>query len=52
MGGYDESPETFRSKIAPFLNQPELRIIGGCCGTSPAHIKALHELIHSENNHA
>jgi 5-methyltetrahydrofolate--homocysteine methyltransferase len=52
MGGYDESPETFRSKIAPFLNQTELRIIGGCCGTSPAHIRALHELIHSENSHA
>lgn len=45
MGTYDESPETFRDKIEPFLRYPELRIIGGCCGTSPAHINALHSLI-------
>ncbi|MFM9422232.1 MAG: hypothetical protein RIR06_693 [Bacteroidota bacterium] len=51
MGGYDESAETFRNKIEPFLIQPELRIIGGCCGTSPDHIKALHELIHVSANH-
>ena len=50
MGGYDESAETFRDKIQPFLNQSQLRIIGGCCGTSPAHIQALHTLIHTSNN--
>jgi 5-methyltetrahydrofolate--homocysteine methyltransferase len=43
FGEYDESPEEMASQIKSFLKDDNLRIIGGCCGTTPAHIKAIAE---------
>ncbi len=40
-GNYHESPESLAKKIAGFAEQGWLNIAGGCCGTTPAHIKAL-----------
>ncbi len=41
FGEYDESPEAMAKEIADWGNNGYLNIIGGCCGTSPAHIKAI-----------
>jgi 5-methyltetrahydrofolate--homocysteine methyltransferase len=39
--GYDEMPETTARLIKEFATSGFLNIAGGCCGTSPAHIKAI-----------
>ncbi|KAL5463871.1 hypothetical protein EMCRGX_G032815 [Ephydatia muelleri] len=41
MGGYDETPETMASHIKSFAEDGFLNIVGGCCGSTPAHIKAI-----------
>lgn len=40
-GNYHESPDSLAQKMAAFAEQGWLNIAGGCCGTTPAHIKAL-----------
>lgn len=44
MGEYDETPEMMAAQIKEFLDEGLVNIIGGCCGTSPAHIQAIAEL--------
>ena len=39
--GYDETPETTARFVKEFATSGFLNIAGGCCGTSPAHIKAI-----------
>ncbi|CAA9226566.1 MAG: 5-methyltetrahydrofolate--homocysteine methyltransferase [uncultured Adhaeribacter sp.] len=41
FGEYDETPEQMAAHIRDFLQNNFVNIIGGCCGTSPAHIKAI-----------
>ncbi|MES0372207.1 MAG: methionine synthase, partial [Mariprofundaceae bacterium] len=41
FGGYDETPEEMAAEIGEWARSGFLNIIGGCCGTSPAHIKAM-----------
>lgn len=41
FGEYDESPEIMAEKIQDFLDQGTVNILGGCCGTTPAHIAAM-----------
>lgn len=43
MGGYDETPETFSEAAREFMGEGLINIYGGCCGTTPAHIKAIAE---------
>ena len=43
MGGYDETPETFAESAREFMSEGLINIYGGCCGTTPAHIKAIAE---------
>jgi 5-methyltetrahydrofolate--homocysteine methyltransferase len=40
-GGYDESPEEFASVMRGPAAHHRVTIIGGCCGTTPAHIRKL-----------
>src|SRR6476620_7141715 len=40
-GHYHESPESLAKKMAGFAEQGWLNIAGGCCGTTPDHIRAL-----------
>jgi 5-methyltetrahydrofolate--homocysteine methyltransferase len=40
-GLYSESPEKIASVLSRFLDQGLVDIIGGCCGTTPAHVRAL-----------
>ncbi len=41
MGEYDESPEYMAKIIAEFAESGLVNIVGGCCGTTPAHIAAI-----------
>lgn len=41
MGQYDVSPEQFAQTVRPMIEEGLADIIGGCCGTTPEHIKAL-----------
>lgn len=43
FGEYDESPEAMAAQIEVFLKESLINIIGGCCGTTPDHIKAIAE---------
>jgi len=45
FGQYDESPEAMAKEIADWARQGYLNIIGGCCGTTPAHIRAIIEAV-------
>ncbi len=40
---YDETPETFTAQIVHFVNDFGVNIVGGCCGTTPAHLKLVVE---------
>jgi 5-methyltetrahydrofolate--homocysteine methyltransferase len=40
---YDETPESFTSQVVHFANDFGVNIVGGCCGTTPAHLKLLVE---------
>jgi 5-methyltetrahydrofolate--homocysteine methyltransferase len=41
FGGYDESPEYMAEAIGEYIDRGFINIIGGCCGTTPKHIKAI-----------
>ncbi|AXT19031.1 5-methyltetrahydrofolate--homocysteine methyltransferase [Flavobacteriaceae bacterium AU392] len=41
FGEYDESPEEMAAQIEEYLKRDLINIIGGCCGTTPEHIKAI-----------
>src|SRR3989454_50119 len=43
FGGFDETPEIMSADLREFAEHGWLNIVGGCCGTTPAHIKALAE---------
>ena len=44
FGEYDESPENMAEQIKEYLDKKLINIVGGCCGTTPAHIKAIADL--------
>jgi 5-methyltetrahydrofolate--homocysteine methyltransferase len=41
FGGYDETPEIMAAHIEVYLKEGLINIIGGCCGSTPAHIAAV-----------
>ena len=41
---YLETPESLSAQLEKFVNQGWLNIVGGCCGTTPAHIRALAQM--------
>jgi 5-methyltetrahydrofolate--homocysteine methyltransferase len=41
LGAYDESPESMAVCVENYLQEGLLNVIGGCCGTTPAHIAAM-----------
>ena len=43
--GYDDTPENMSGHIKEWAQSGFLNIIGGCCGTSPAFIKAIAEVV-------
>ncbi len=44
FGQYDETPEDMAGQIKEFLDDGLVNIVGGCCGTTPEHIKAIADL--------
>ncbi|XP_053567860.1 methionine synthase isoform X2 [Bombina bombina] len=45
FGGYDETPEVTASHIKEFALDGMVNIVGGCCGTTPAHIREIAEAV-------
>lgn len=45
FGEYDESPEYMAKVALEYANDGFLNIVGGCCGTTPDHIKAIAEAV-------
>ncbi len=43
--GYDETPETTARLIGDFARNGFVNIVGGCCGTTPAHIRAIADAV-------
>ena len=43
FGEYDETPEDMHGELKEFAQRGFLNLVGGCCGTTPAHIKAIGE---------
>jgi 5-methyltetrahydrofolate--homocysteine methyltransferase len=41
FGGYDETPETTSAHLGEWAESGLVNIVGGCCGTTPAHIRAI-----------
>ncbi|MBG6131372.1 5-methyltetrahydrofolate--homocysteine methyltransferase [Aquimarina sp. EL_43] len=44
FGEYDETPEQMAEQIKEYMEKNLVNIIGGCCGTTPEHIKAIADL--------
>ena len=45
FGEYDETPDTTSEIIREFAESGLVNIVGGCCGTTPEHIKAISESV-------
>ncbi|MGC1656831.1 MAG: methionine synthase [Candidatus Acidiferrales bacterium] len=45
FGGFDETPESMAADLRDFAANGWLNIVGGCCGTTPAHIRAFAEAV-------
>ena len=44
FGEYDETPEEMGEQIEEYLKKDLINIIGGCCGTSPEHIRVIADI--------
>ncbi len=44
MGQYDESPAAMAKQVEEFCKEGLVNILGGCCGTTPDHIKAIADM--------
>lgn len=45
FGEYDETPEQMAAQIKEYVEKGLVNIVGGCCGTTPEHIKAIADLV-------
>jgi 5-methyltetrahydrofolate--homocysteine methyltransferase len=45
MGGYDETPEDMLTIMTPWAEQGVANVLGGCCGTTPDHIRAIADAV-------
>ena len=45
FGLYDESPEVMAAAIGGFARDGLVNIVGGCCGSTPEHIRAIAEAV-------
>ena len=45
MGEYDETPEQMAGLVGEFARAGLVNIVGGCCGTTPAHIRAIADAV-------
>ena len=47
FGGYDDTPEYMAGILADFARSGFVNVVGGCCGTTPDHIRAIAEAVSS-----
>ena len=52
LGAYDEAPDTTAALIGDWARRGLLNAIGGCCGTTPAHIAAMVAMVKPDCRHA
>ncbi|MBP1873576.1 5-methyltetrahydrofolate--homocysteine methyltransferase [Ensifer adhaerens] len=45
FGQYDETPEQMAAQVEAFARDGLLNVVGGCCGSTPAHIRAIAEAV-------
>ena len=45
LGAYDEMPETTAALVREWADAGQVNILGGCCGSTPAHIQAIAETV-------
>jgi 5-methyltetrahydrofolate--homocysteine methyltransferase len=45
MGGYDEGPQDMVKVVEPWAIEGVVNVLGGCCGTTPDHIRAFAEAV-------
>ena len=45
FGGYDQTPELMASLLKEFADAGIVNLVGGCCGTTPAHISAIRQSV-------
>ncbi len=45
FGGYDEEPATTATLIREFATSGLVNVVGGCCGTTPEHVRAIAEAV-------
>lgn len=50
FGGYDHTPEYMAKVLGSFAADGLLNIVGGCCGTTPEHIKAIADAVASQGS--
>ena len=51
FGGYDETPDVMAKVLGDFAAQGWLNIVGGCCGSTPAHIAAIVQAVSPHKPH-
>jgi len=51
FGGYDETPEQMANHIKDYIQNGFVNIVGGCCGTSPEHIRLFAEAAKNAKPH-
>jgi len=51
LGEYDETPQKMASMLKEYVDNKYVNILGGCCGTTPDHIKAFAELVENSKIH-
>ena len=52
MGGYDQSPEEMGRQVLAMASKGLVNIAGGCCGTTPDHIRAIAKAVKGTKPHA
>ncbi len=45
LGEYDETPQSMSTLLRDFAENNWLNIVGGCCGTTPDHIRAIRDVV-------
>ena len=46
LGEYDEMPATTAALVREWAEAGQINVLGGCCGSTPAHIKAMADAVH------
>ena len=46
LGGYDEAPDETAGVLGGFARDGLVNLVGGCCGTTPAHVRAVAAAVH------